>query len=352
MEEYRLYTIKDLKDWILDGKSNEGLSKLIITTTRAYSFINNPYVTDEMPVVSALFVEGELAAYTAAFPERLRKPNCLTHWFNSLFVDPKYEGKGYGMFVLGSLMECYGNDPVFDLDAVDTSVQILEYLGLLSTSFTQYDFRNKNINRNSWKGEIAFYYDRILRARRSKSRFLEKSIKGSSYTLEYDDFVDAEAYEFIITHSKGDAFLREREALNWMLRFPFVHEAPIKERVRSSNLFSSAKTKQRYFVVKVLVKSELIGVYVLCDSSTRLSLLGFYYEPNYLDEVLYSIVQHIMRLDNPSFSTTDKNVADFIRKKRLFLIDKDTRPSFCYPKEFNGINKKQIQGWDGDMFLN
>ena len=54
MEKLCLFTIADLKDWILKGKPKEGLSERIITPTRAYSFINNPYVTDDMPVVSAL----------------------------------------------------------------------------------------------------------------------------------------------------------------------------------------------------------------------------------------------------------------------------------------------------------
>ena len=61
MEKLRLYTIRDLKDWLFNDKPKEGLSEAIITTTRAYSFIHNPYVTDDMPVVSALFVGEELA---------------------------------------------------------------------------------------------------------------------------------------------------------------------------------------------------------------------------------------------------------------------------------------------------
>ncbi len=354
MEKLFLFTIADLKAWILDGHLKEGLSEKIITSTRAYSFINNPYVTDDMPVVSALYVGDELAAYTAAFPEKLVKPDCLTHWFNSLYVSPSYEGKGYALFVLGSLMECYGDDPVFDLDAVPTSVEILSYLGLKAGTFDQYVFRKKSIDRHSLKGKLAYTYDGIHRYVRSHRSIdaLRKKIQVAPYTIQYENYIDHEAYAFIERHAEGDAFLRTRASLNWMLRFPFVHESPLLKREKEDILFTSSKEWQRYLVVKVSVRNRLVGVYVLCDSSTKLSLLQVYYDKQSQEYVLLSLAEHILNLGNARFSTTDSSVAEFVKSNQLFPVSDTIATSICYPDSYESVCGCSVQGGDGDMFLN
>lgn len=354
MEELKLFTLSDLKDWILSGKRVDGLTEEVITTTRAYAFVNNPFVEDGLPVVATLYVDHELAAYTAAFPEVLVQPKVKTHWFNSLYVSPKFEGKGYGLFVIGSLMESYGDDPVFDLDAVPTSVEILSYLGLQGGTFPQYDFRNKSFRRNSLKGKLAGTLDSVLRFWRTRKTLnaLRKRIQTSSYTLKYDTFVDEEAFNFMKRHAAGDLFIRSRDALNWMLRTPFVHEAPLVHRVKSNILFTSAKEWQRYYVVKVFVRNELVGVYILCDSSSKLSLMYLYDDSERKEDVMLSIAEHILHFKNPRFSTTHSGVADFVSKYKLYPLSKTIPTSICYPKGYESVLDKAIQGGDGDMFLN
>lgn len=354
MESLKLYTIGDLKHWIDTDEPAEGLSEAVITKTRAYSFIHNPYVTDDMPVVSTLFVDGELAAFTAAFPERLQKPDCLTHWFNSLYVSPKYEGRGYGLFVLGSLMECYENDPIFDLDAVDTSVEILSYLGLKSDSFTSYSFRQKSIKKNSFKGWLAGSINdiRTFCSRHKLIADLKKEFANAHYSLRYSNFIDKEAYDFISSHSENDAFLRKRETLNWMLRYPFVNEAPVISKTPKDNLFSSDKFFQHYYVVKVYEKDQITGVYILCNSSTQLTLEYLYYDADYKNQVLLSLLENVVKINNARFSTTDEEVAELVRNYHLYSIYKPCKTSFCYSLNSDTFANKYIQGGDGDMFLN
>ena len=69
MPELKLYTTAQLREWVLHNKAVDGLSEKIISRTRAYALINNPYVKEEDPVLAAIFVNGENAAYVTAFPE-------------------------------------------------------------------------------------------------------------------------------------------------------------------------------------------------------------------------------------------------------------------------------------------
>ena len=353
MEELRLYTVKDLKDWIEEGKPKEGLSEAVITPTRAYSFINNPYVTDDMPVVSALFYGEELAAFTAAFPERLARPDCMTHWINSLYVSPKYEGKGYALFVLGSLLECYEGNPVFDLDAMGTSVEILKYLGMEAKTFTRFSFREKAISCISLKGRVANVLENQRREKRLHhvEKRLQEGLQGVKYRLSYENFIDTETCDFIVTHSQRDLFLRQRESMNWMLHYPFVHEAPVAEKVQGKNLFSSSKKSQRYYVVKFYVTDGLVAVYIFRDSSTALSLDYLYYDAGFERVVFLSIIEHILRLGNHRFTTTNPKLAEMIRNWSIFPVYSEEHPSLCYPKTYDKEALLNIQGGDGDMFL-
>ena len=60
--DLKLYSVADLKDYFFHNKPVELLSDEIISRTRAWSIINNPFSTDDLYVVSALFVNDEIAA--------------------------------------------------------------------------------------------------------------------------------------------------------------------------------------------------------------------------------------------------------------------------------------------------
>ena len=201
---------------------------------------------------------------------------------------------------------------------------------------------------------MAYAYDRFSRFCESHKtiKALKERIKEAPYTIEYDNFIDNDSYGFMVRHSQGDAFLRKMESLNWMLRNPFVHEAPLTGRENDTILFSSSKEWQRYYVVKVYVRNEMAGVYVLCNSSTKLTLLQFYYELPHQEEVLLSLAEHILKIGNVRFSTTNSVVADFVNENGLYAISDTVPTSICYPEEYESVRTLSIQGGDGDMFLN
>ena len=96
----------------------------------------------------------------------------------------------------------------------------------------------------------------------------------------------------------------------------------------------------------------MVGVYVLCNSSTKLSLLQFYYELPYQTEVLMSLAEHILKIGNVRFSTTSPVVADYVKENDLYAISDTVATSICYPEEYECVRTLTIQGGDGDMFLN
>ena len=104
--QLRTYTVADLKAWLIHNQPTDGLSAEVIAPARAYAIAHNPYVWDDAKVVCALFVNEQVAAYTAAFPEILQKPEgYLAWWFSTLWCNSAFEGRGYGLIVVGTLAE-------------------------------------------------------------------------------------------------------------------------------------------------------------------------------------------------------------------------------------------------------
>ena len=112
MPELKLYTVAQLRDWLEQNHPADGLSEQIIAPSRAWAIIHNPYVKDDDPVLAAIFENGEMAAFTAAFPEMIGEKRYW--WFTSLWCDPKHQGKGCGVIVIGSLAEVYSEECILD----------------------------------------------------------------------------------------------------------------------------------------------------------------------------------------------------------------------------------------------
>ena len=234
------YTVADLKDWLIHNHPKEGLSSMVIAPTRAFAIINNPFVSGEMKVVSAIFVDNKIVAFTAAFPEILENPNGrLAWWFTTLWCDHAYEGRGFGLVVVGTLVEEYGIENCFDADGAQEKVSIMQMLGLETGYHRKYVFSEKVIHRESLKGKLAWclnrvkkvcHYPHILRC--------QKSLKHYNYSLVYQQYLDEESYSFMKKHSNSDMFFRKLETFNWILRYPFLQTAPLKEKDLGENRFS------------------------------------------------------------------------------------------------------------------
>ena len=71
MPELKLYTIADLRNWLIENNPPTGLNEHVIAPARAYAIMHNPYVKDTDPVVAVIYEGEELAAYTSAIPEEI-----------------------------------------------------------------------------------------------------------------------------------------------------------------------------------------------------------------------------------------------------------------------------------------
>ena len=350
MPDLRLYTIKDIREWLINGNPPEGLSEHVIAPVRAFSILNNPYVQESDAVVAALYEGEKLAAYTACFPDMA--DNKRIWWASTLWCSPEFQGKGYGLIVVGSLIESHEGELTLDRWGARETVEIFSYLGYRTIYSPRYIFGDKSINRKTLKGKIAYSIQEIKKSLHSTS-CAECSMP---YTIKYSTFVDGETFAFMQTHRKNDVFLREQKMLNWILNYPFLQSCLMLDLVTQDTEFSSDVTFYGNWVVKVYSNGVLVGIYVLCRNNTRLSVVYLYYIEEEKNTVYASIIEHIRRMDTSSFETENGELADFVQGHSYFPKKSIEQISFSCPDNIIVLPQGKVseeysfQFGDGDSF--
>lgn len=345
--EIRFFSRRDLRDWLHNNQCIEGLSSDIITPTRAEAIIHNPWLQDDEPVVAAVYIDNQPAAFTASFPDRIG--NKTYHWFSTLWCSPEHRGKGFGLLAVGSLCETYGAETCLDMWGAPETVGIFQYLGHNTASFPEYRFEPKHINTDSLKGKAAWIVNR-LRHTFQQRKPLEQLPNGT-YHIQYHSHIDEDTYRFITHNNAKDLMPRSRETLNWILSHHFVHRAPLISSEPQTNTFDDRDSRYWMSGVSVHANNRLVGFYILRDSDHDLAVKYLYYLPDYQSQVYHSIARHIVALGNPAFSTRHKQLAQYITALGWYERSTTTQISFSYPNGFEIPSSAMSQGGDGDGFV-
>ena len=351
--QLRTFTIADLREWLLHGRSAEGLSSAVIAPTRAYAILNNPFVTDEMPVVCCLYVNGDVAAFTAAFPDILQKPEArLAWWFSTLWCNPCYEGRGYGLVVVGTLAESIGEGNCFDAEGAHETVEIFKMLGLKTVYFPRYIHSGKQINLNSFKGRIARMLEQFQHYSYYFSEKRERlKLANTEYTIKFQRFVDDESYDFIRNHSQSDILLRSKKTLDWILKYPFMLETQDVRKVVKENAFPSFRGVYRPSFVKLFSESVLVGVVYWVLNEKTFSVKYLYYDRHFSEIVYSAIMEHCVMYGASTFETGDKGLSDFVQSLGLFTKNRIHNISLSFPQEALTATEGTLQAGEGDMFV-
>lgn len=340
-----LFTVQQIRDWLKTGVGERGLSEEVISRTRAWSIIHNPYATDDLKIVSVIFVNDEVAAYTHLFPDESRGERM--YWNTTLYCNPKFEGRGYAAIVIGQFCELYG-EHYFDLDAEPESIANLKFCGLNVDFVPQYILSGKSIRGNGIKAGLARLQEKIRYAFTNRKSVLTKAIKAADYTIKYTSFVDDKVYAFIKMHSSNDVFLRSKEMFSWVLNYPLMQDTPLADRVEYDSRFSSKKPGFHMIGVEVYEQHQLIGFYILnvCEKSIDVSYI--YYDSEYEKDVYLSIAEHILRFQSPQVMLLHEPLLRFLQRYKIYTKCSKRMKAFSHPKGFKYGSTKFMQSGDGD----
>lgn len=339
MPELKLYTVKDLREWLENNHPADGLSERVIAPSRAGAIIRNPYVKDDDAIVAAIFEDGELAAYTSSFPDMLEGKRVW--WASTLYCYPKFTGKGYGLIVVGSLMEAHEPDVTYDRWGAQETVEIFNHFGYQTIYTTRYHLSDKKIDTKSLKGKLAYCVQELKKCTHPWPKQLK-----ADYTVQYISAIDDEAYAFMKVHQGNDLWLREHDMLNWIIQYPFVRVGADE----TACVFGTNAKIYEYKVTKIYVKEQLQGVYVLRQHDDTLSIIYLYYTEENRDEVFSSIVNQIIAVKPTSFITENYDLLSFVKNRLYFPKMEEEKVSLSLPDNQQRLTNFTLQLGDGDSF--
>ena len=345
MPELKIYTTAQLRDWLMHDCAAEGLSEHVIAPSRAWAIMHNPYVKDDDPVVAAIYEDGEVAAFTAAFPELIGEYRYW--WFSSLWCDPKHQGKGYGLIVIGSLAEEYGEEYILDRWGAKETIEIFSCLGTKTIYSPRYIFGSK-INRLTTKGKVVHF---VRSLQKSLHKLIELPAKREEYMLRYIPYIDDNTYAFIKAHCNRDLFLRTQPMLNWIVQYSFTQACPLIESTAPTTPFAPAKAQTNHiYAVQVWNKEQLIGFYIMKHTEDDLHVLYLYYDADAANKVFASIRDHVKRLEIEQLVTDNVDLANYIRRYIYFPKYKEMQIHFAHPASMTIPINPTFQYGDGDGF--
>lgn len=345
MPEIKLFSVADIRNWLIHNQPVDGLSSVIISPTRAYAILHNPYVTDNDHVAAAIFDKGEMAAYTSAIPEEINGNRYW--WFSGLWCNPAYRGRGYGLALIGSLAEEYGIENCLDRWGAPDVVEIFIFLGHKTTYMPRYVLGNK-LNRQTLVGKLLYA---LYRAERWLRRLIVSHDK-SAYSLSYVKHIDDETYAFITAHKGRDLFLHTQQMFDWELQYSVTLSCPLLEHTIMSCMFASSELlRSNMYAVQVKDDNKIVGFYILKHNDDSLHVLFAYYEQEAMHKVFSSIRNHVQRLGVSQCITDNQDLAAYLKKQCGFRKVKKSKVSFSYPETLSIPTDFTMQNGDGDNFM-
>ena len=348
--QYNTYTVAEVRAWLYEGVDN-GLSERIISKVRANAILHNPYVEDDMVIVVSATDGDRVVGYTAMFPEHLVRPDVWLTCPTTLYADADYAGEFIGYNVTKILHDTAHGRLVIGLDMAKEAAMIDYLLGMKvdKALLKRYILHRKiEVNRFYDLGSCVLEPFRRMKQRHNIMKFINGIDKETK--VEYTDFIDEEAYRFIVAHSNHDMFLRSREMLNWKLRYPFTLTAPLYDKIIKKNRFcSNVERNKRKTVAKVYDGDRLIGIYCLAENGMDVSIALLYVDDKYAIKTYDMLLMQVLKCQPNRLLSFNKQVNQYIDGLGICIKSFVDKYDYTHPAELSYTPDMQIQGMDGDM---
>ena len=344
---YKVFSIRELHEWLIENIQN-GISNYCIAPTRTCAMINSPCAKSNDPAIVIAFEGVRPIGYSAVFADEYVKGNTIGRffWGSTEWIEPEYRGKGIAGKMMRTLKDAVGIDRYIGLESSIASVKLDQKQGASIEIYDKTKFQL--VSKGSLKGKLRSKYIGF-----HNSKQLEK-LFDYEYQNEYVNFVDAETYRFLETHSQHDLFLRQREMLNWILRYPFLigtHDDPNAKKDVCE--FGSTVTEYQMEGVKVYAQDELVGFYIVSQTNKERTLRYLYYDDAHCNEVFASVTLNLIKPGIEKIFFMSDELREFMHRKGIKHLNRTSYMDeivLTLPPSMKVDKNLHVQGGDGDMF--
>lgn len=350
MIEYHQHTAKDVRAWLENG-ANNGLSENIISRTRANALAHCPCVKDDDVLVVSAKDGEKVVGFTAIFPEKLERPDMWIATGTTLWVNPDYADEFVGYNLVQRLWQSYPEYAVIGSEVSPAAAVIDKLLGAVILKYERKAFVfQRSIEVHSLRNFASLLLEPFRLCRQRKAfKQLQASIPAN-VSVRACKAIDAETYAFIQAHSTNDTFLRSREMMNWILRYPFSVENPLMARAKKSMQFSDQIAKFRNYFLKIYADDMLVGVVLLAERNSAMHVKMLYTDDAHQETVYALIVEAMLHSGAEQLYSLYPQLNAYLESHQVALKSHNREILFTNPKSLKPLTPLVLQGADGDMF--
>ena len=172
-------------------------------------------------------------------------------------------------------------------------------------------------------------------------------------TFEYISSIDEETGRFIQRHHQHDLTRKGKAELSWMMNYPWMLSAPLKDSASRRYYSSSCSDRFLFLGVKVFdQKIGMVGFFILKVRDDRMSVVYSYFDNQYASSITAAVVYHTLAMDVSTLSLYDEQlVARFSELRCPYWSTKAVSRGFFLSKAFADLplGDYRLQGGDGDL---
>ena len=364
--DIKALTVADLKA-ALSSEDFWHTRTLPITKHRALSYIHNPRASDDDIVLLVAYQDSLVIGYVGILPDKIFTDN-RSHrigWLTSWWVDPVYAGSGVGAVLLFKALNAFGQnlgvsgssrDAGKVLDATRKFMSLKTIKGL--------DIRLRFNLSGAWLRKrpalksmrlllklLDGITDEIVNCR--SLAWQRNNAALPRLTFEYISTIDEETDRFIQKHNRKDLTRKTAADLNWIMKYPWILPAPLKDSTGSRYFFSSRADRFFYLGVKVFdQEKKLAGFFLARVRDDRMSIVFAYYDHRHARSIAAAAFYHALKMDVGVLSFYDEQlVAGFTELDCPCRSIKRVSRGFSLSKTLADMPPPEyrLHGGDGDL---
>ncbi|MEM9917118.1 MAG: GNAT family N-acetyltransferase [Bacteroidota bacterium] len=221
---------------------------LPISSLRARSQASNPLARAEDVALILFYEKDELLAYLGLLPDQTIDTAVRFAWMSCIWVSPTARGRGLAGKLLEEAFNCweakllateftapakrlYDKTGRFDDLALKQGIRAYLRLNMADLLLA------KNPKYAPYKSLLRLG-DGCFNALNSLRLWWKKTSRPSNVRLAKFDEVDEDAWQFLKRHAPPTAFQRNRQALNWLLKNPWLSSDDLARKEQGRYQFS------------------------------------------------------------------------------------------------------------------
>lgn len=357
----KTYTINDFKNIVNSGSFwNDNI--IPITKHRIISHIHNPRANDnDLALIVMYDEEDNIIAYRGLLPDTIYfdRPYRMA-WLSAFWVAPKHRRKGIGSKLMSIASENYDSilgSSRFSISSGSVYKNSKQFIILKELKGVNYFFKS-NIYAKQEVHKIIkpfiFLFDFML----TGFSLTRQKIWSNSHNInkildiEYIFELDTETTEFVEKLLGNNLLKRSATELNWILKFPWVLNAPLKDKFDDLYYFSSVSKEMKYINFKLFDKNKKVIAFVMLKVREGvLSIPYIYFKEKYSDKIAEIIVFHMIQLNISNAHIYNDTINNSLSRLSIptFRTRKIFKSSVISKKfEKESLENYTLQDGDGD----